>query len=816
MLKRLLLRLYPAEFRDRFGDQWSADFDPHPAAVLDSLAAAGSEHAAILRQDVRYALRSFRRSPLFAAAAIVTIAAGIAANTAMFSLIRAVLLRSAPYPDPDRLTVVSSILRGREQDPSWIPARVFDDLRDGLRSFRSLSALAVPGVTVRIDGLPERHFGAQARGPFFDQLGATALLGRLPTAADERPGAPPVVVLDYHVWRGRFASRTGVLGETLWIDGRPHQIVGVLDERFRFPLVVNFWIPTARHPADEGLFVVGRLASGVTTAAARAELETRLPPDLRRDRGLIVRSLREMSVAGLRPALLAFQAAAALLLLIAAANVSNLLASRALGRRPEMAVRAAIGASPRRLVRQVATEAMTLAVLGGIVGAFGARWLIDVLVRFLPQRVLLDSWILAAEDIRLDGGVLLFCALLTAAAGLLFGAGPALLSVRGDLRAAIASKRRLHILAAVQTGLATALLAGAVLLAQAVGRLENAPLGFDSRGLVRARIGVAGPRRAQIVHGALDVATRLPGVRSAAMANWLPVGAPAVRVAYEGGEALLRVVTPGYFETLATPVRRGRPISDLDHERARRVAVVSESVARDAWPDRDPLAQSIRLDWNGAQVECAIVGVAADVRFSGPGAPVSPAIYVSALQPPWDRVDLREIALRMAPGYPAPATELRKSLAALAPDLPVYQVGPMDRAVENTMGQTVFSADLLRWLSLVAGALAVLGLYGTISYQVAAQTRDVGLRMALGATRGRVVRRVLGLSLRVTAAGIAAGAVAAVALSRLLATAIPGASDLPLVPIALAGAAFLLAALLAAIPPAVRAAAIDPVAALRQ
>jgi predicted permease len=803
------------------------------------------------RQDARHAARALARSPLFTLVAVLSLAIGIGATTAIVSLGDALLLRPPPgIGDPDRLVLVGRTQDGEGFDNFSYPT--FRDYRDGATTFAGLAAVQLEPRSLSLVGPDgaEAVQGATVSGNFFDVLRARPSIGRffLPEE-DSVPGASPVVVLAHDFWGERFGGDSAVVGGTIVLNGTPFTVVGVAGEGFRGPFAIapDLWTPVMASAlvglpdellemrAGVWMIAIGRLAPDVPLSAAQAELSAiahRLAaayPDDVRGHGVRVTpssvfpgELRSI-VGGFMLMLLAV---AGLVLLIASTNVAGMLLARGAARRREIAVRLALGASRPRLVRQLVTESLLLFVVAGAAGIVLARWLVSALVALVPRLP-----VQLALDPRIDGRVLLAALAVTLVSGLLAGLAPAIGSTRPDVVGALkadagGSGRRLRLRGALlvaQIAFSMLLLVTAGLFGRALAHARAIDPGFDPRDVHLASLDLRlanydAERGSAFTAALLERAAGIPEVRTAALSAMLPLDGgglglgPIVAAGVEppdprGWNVDWNVVTPGYFEVLRVPLVAGRPFSDADRAGAPDVAIVNETFARRLWGGADPIGRT--LDNEGRTL--TIVGVARDAKYRTLGEAPRNFIYVPLAQRWFTRTTL---LVRTTPGASL-AAPVRRLVADLDPRLPILdQRSLVDHAATSLFPQRI-ALSVAGALGGVALLLALLGIYGVTAYAVTRRTREIGIRVALGARRGGIVRLVLREGVLLAALGVALGGGAALVLTRLLRGLLYGLP--PTDPVAFGGAAALLAlaALLASWIPARRAAAVDPVEALR-
>jgi predicted permease len=804
-------------------------------------------------KDLRYALRTLRRSPAFTAVTVLLLGLGIGANTAIFSVVNAVLLRPLPFLEPDRLVTVWEDYAPNSR--SVISAPEIEAYLERSRAFEGLAALHQVSFNLTGEGEPALVTGALVPASLFPMLGVRAALGRTFAADEDRPGQGRVALLSHELWERKFGSDPAVVGRAFDLhlnipygpdisrDGS-FTVVGILPSGFRIPFLddqIGIYAPLAFGPellADENhyLFALGRLRPGVPVERAQREVRA-VAAELRRagathnNVGRVdVVPLQEVVVGEVRPALLILLAGVGLVLLAACANVASLQLVRGSLRRREVAVRAAVGASRSRLVRELVTESMLLALAGGALGLLLAHWGVEGLVALAPADLPRLS------EVAVNGRVLAFGLGVAAVTGVLFGLAPALHVSRTPLEqvlreggrgASDARGGRLRRLVVVaEVGLAVLLLAGAGLLARSFRELQRVEPGFDPRNVLTARISLPGSRyatpegREGFYRQLLERLEALPGVRSAATTNIVPFSGwnSASDVEIEGrsaapGEAPVffwRAVSPSYFSALRVPLRKGRLPGPEDLGEQARAVVVNEAAVSRFWPGQDPLGKRIRLSPDDAPW-WPVVGVVADVYDGGLELAPGPTLYVPTLRP----ADAA-LAIRTDGDPTALAPALRQAVLALDPNLPLSDVSTLESRLDRSTAQRRFNALLMGLFAGLALLLAAVGLYGVVASSVTERTREIGLRVALGAAPRDVTLGVVRQGLRLVASGVALGLVAALALARLLSSLLYGIS--PSDPSTLAGVTLVLgaSALLASWLPAQRASRLDPLAALRE
>jgi putative ABC transport system permease protein len=796
-----------------------------------------------LLQDLRYALRTLAKTPGFAFIVVLTLALGIGANTAIFSVVKGVLLTPLPYQDPSRLVVVWES-KGTSTHNVVNPAN-YMDWHDRATSFSGLALLSWAGLTFTGDQA-ERVPGRAVTPDLFGVLGATPLLGRTFNAEESRPHGPRVIVLSEALWRRRFGVDPAIVGRAVPVAGGTVRVVGVMPASFR-PMPLGreeYWEPMAldwSNRARNGRYAmaVGRLRDGVTIERAQTEL-SRIARQLESDApdfdtgwSATVVPLMEQVVGGAQRTILVVLGAVSLVLLIACANVANLMLARAASRERELAVRAALGASRWRLVRQTLVESVILALAGGAAGALLASWGVHLLVRAAPPDVP------RLADIRVDLTVLAVTGLLSMAAGVLFGL-PAALSRSGaaiqGLHAAatrttagVPAARLRGALVIAQMSLAIVLLVGAGLLVRSLRRLIAVDPGFDPANISAVTITLPDAtypdslRRVAFYERLLERVRTMPGVQSAGIISWLPMtpGNAATSLTVVGrpepapGQkptAAIRIVDPGYFDAMRIPLKRGRSLAPSDRLGSVPVAVISEAMVRKLWPGEDPIGQHVKVDWWHEKVSVEIVGVVGDSRHDGLDAEFEPTLFY-----PFAQESQGGMSLVLRSTLP-PATLTRMVRAAVSEmdkGLPVADAVTMYHHIAEMMADRRYPAFVLGLFAALALTLAAVGIYGVLSYTVGQRTREIGVRLALGARPADVLRTVLGGGLRLTLAGVALGAMAAGLAAGALGKLLYGVRPLDPLTFALVTLVLVGVALLAMAAPARRAARVDPMVALR-
>jgi putative ABC transport system permease protein len=794
--------------------------------------------------DVRYALRSLARQPTFTTVAVLTLVLGIGANTAIFSVIKAVLLNQLPYRDPSRLVVLSE--QNPDGNPDLVAPLTYADWNEQSRAIPSLAAFrqlryAFAGVSAPLN-VPS----VRATPNLFALLGVNPILGRGFVAEEGRPGSDHVAVLSRAFWQRHFGGSPGVIGRTIQLDAQPYTVVGVMPGDFDFPPSgrVDVWTPLSFDPNDahgrsrkaRSLSIVGRLADGVALEQAQREMNviaSRLAttyPDSNTGWGARVIAAQQQLVTTVKPALLVISGAVGFLLLIVCANVANLILARLSSRRTELAVRAALGASRWQLVRQVLIESGVLAITGGALGLFVA-WAAIRFVHSLPEGSLPRM-----QDVRLDAGVLVFALAASIVVALLSGLLPALHASRTGVRdtaKAFASTttgsggRLLGALVVVEVALALVLLVGAGLMTRSFAELMRVSPGFEPRNLLAVQIYLPQAKyktavdRTRFYKEAVHRIAALPGVRSAAGVSALPMYPVGIdfalpftidgKAAPANGEeprADIRMATPGYFETMKIALRRGRTIDERDLPGLPGAMVINETMARRYFDGESPIGKVVKNPHGAAQV----VGVVADVKHYGLDSEPRAELFMPAWQQPLNGMAL---IVRTASDPQPYVDQIRREVLAIDAEQPIFDTSTMVDVVSRSVFLPRISMLLLGAFAVSALLLAVVGIYGVVSYSVGQRTRELGLRMALGADAGTTLRLVMGRSLLLIGAGTLCGLVVSFAAARLIAGLLYAVG--PLDPLVFVSVSALLAAAgaVATLIPARRATRVDPIVALR-
>ncbi len=802
---------------------------------------------------MRFAARTLRKSPGMAFAAIATLALGSGVNTAVFSVTSALLLKPFAYRDPQRLVLIEVKRKDSngEIDNSFSLGR-YEMVRDDNRSFSGVGAAANDTADLTGRGEPLEIPIARVSPNFFAVLGVNPQHGRMFTEEEGKPGGAPVVMIGDSLWRTRFGGDPGIVGQTVNLDAEPQTIVGILPAGVTFPFLgpAEVWspryfelsvIPPQNIRSGTGyLTTVARLAPGASLKSAATEMEVlnsrytrenpKAPdagPNVRMETG----DLRDRTVAGVRTGLLLLSAAVGVILLISCANVANLLLSHALTRRKELAIRAALGAGTGAIVRQLLTESLLLTSIGGAIGLM-LSWAATKYLAASGAGILPSGF-----PIELDWRVLLFTIAVSAFAAFAVGLSPALQLSRADLRSALGEegrgssagmyrKRLAGVLVIAQIALSMVLLVGTGLLVRSFALLLQADPGFDPANVLTANISLPTVKYAtaqsQITFfdSLLRRLSAVPGVRAAGMSAALPLthiritpilteGQPAVPLA-ERPFTIVEAISPGFFSAMRIPVTAGRAFTDADTNQSARVVIVNAALAHRYWSLQNPVGRHIAV---GRQPAAEIVGVAGNASNDGLALDPEPQVYLPFTQLPWGNMN---ILIRTAVEPHSLFGAIGKQVGALDPDLPVTKLQTVGDIMDDARAQPRFTMSLLGMFSVVALVLAIVGVHGVLACSVAQRRFELGIRLALGGNRSQIVRMVVGQGLALTLIGIAAGVIAALVLTRVMASVLYKISAFDLVTFIAAPTAFLIVCLLASYVPARRAAQIDPGEVLRE
>ena len=818
-----------------------------------------------LIHDVRYALRSFAKNPGFAIAAVLLLAIGIGANTAIFSVTNALLLHPLPYKDADRLVILWNRSPGLGITEDWFSTAQYFDIRNGHQGFEDV-AIAIGG-NYNLTGAgrdPERVGTIRVSSNLLPMLGVGAALGRLFVSEEDHGGTSGTVLLSHGMWARRYGSDPYILGKSITLNGLPYEVVGVLPHSFSLPHEVlptldgaeqaDILLPLPLTPAaatirnHEDYNIMGKLKSGVTVQQAQAEMET-ITSRLRRDfpeayppnGGLTfsIVPLLDQVVGNVRRTLFVLLGSVGFLLLIACANVANLQLSRAVSRQKEIGVRMALGAGRGRIIRQLLTESAVLALGGGLLGVLLCIWSMHWI------RVLGAASIPRLHDVGMDGRVLLFTLLLSSLSGILFGLAPALRSSRVDVYATLkdasrgsagasavwgrgSNTRRLLVIS--ELALSVVLLIGAGLLVRSFVRLQDVPPGFNPQNVLTFELAMTGHRyddKQDILNTYRELWERLeklPGTKAAGGISSLPLSDAAAwtPITIEGraplpGEKFInadaRVVSGHYFQAMEIPVRQGRLFNELDTPTSPAVILIDQRLAAEYWPAQDPIGKRIHLvDMNAENYWHTVIGVVGRVKHDSLDSDPRIAFYVAQSQYP---VRTMTAVLRSGGDPAGLASAVKSSLSNLDPDLPLHAVRTMEDRVQSSLARRRFSMLMLGCFAGVALLLTMIGIYGVMAYLVNQGTREIGIRMALGATQRHILTLVVRQGMLLAFSGVFIGVVGAFALTRLMQSMLFGVGATDAATFSSIPALLILVALVASFVPARRAARLDPMISLR-
>lgn len=795
-------------------------------------------------RDVQYGMRMLIRKPGFTAVAVITLALGIGANTMIFSVVNAVLLSPLPFPDSARLVRIGeshSHYKGNFTYASFL------DLGNETESIENIAAARFWSDNLTDGGEPEQVSIMLVSANFFPALGIAPQLGRTFLPEEDTPGRDGVVVLSHALWQRRYGGDPNLIGKTIKLGGAQRTVIGVMPQGFQSNIIYSgqydVWAPLVAggllhdNRRSHLLAVIARLKPRATMARAEAELgalatgiEQRNPGVDDPEMGITVIGLQERLVAPMRPALLVLLCAVGCVLLIACANVANLMLARSAAREKEMAIRLALGASRWRITRQLLTESALLGFAGGAVGLLLAVWCVDSIIALAPGNLP------RIGEVRIDGRVLFFTLVTSLVTGIVFGIAPALqlprLSIQEVVkdggRGSTGSRRRWlrRSLVVSEVAVAMVLLIGAGLLINSFWRLQQVDRGFDARNVLTLNMTLSrystNEQQVAFLKETLERVSQTPGVRAAGVTSTLPLGGgPSTEFVIEGRPPLaagdqptadIRIVDPNYFHAMGIPLRAGRPFAETDSTTAPAVMVINENMARRFWPDEDPIGKRVTMkDW-GAPLTGEIVGIAGDVKADGLDSETRPMIYWAYPQFP---VIFNSIVVRTDGNPLSLAGAIKSQIWSVDPAQPIASVATMEQLLADSVSPRRFNMTLIGVFAVIALALAAVGIYGVISYTVSQRTHEIGIRVAVGAQGADVLRLVVGQGMALALSGVGVGLIAAFGLTRLMSSLLFGvtATD-PLtfiaVPVILTGTA-----LAACFVPARRATKIDPMIALR-
>jgi putative ABC transport system permease protein len=813
-----------------------------------------------LLQDMRYGVRMLMKRPGFTIIAVLALALGIGANTAIFSVVNAVLLRPLAFGEPERLVMVwgSAPQLGYDLLPATAPETV--DWREQSKVFENLAAFKSWAWTMPGTGGPEQLWGARVSASLFPALNVKPILGRTFLPEEDREGGAKVVVMGYGLWQRSFGGEPSIIGRTIALSGQSYTVVGVMPQGFKFPGGENMlaglqfspktelWEPLQLTREELGargthnMAVIARLKPGVTLRQAQAEMTAvalhlgEQYPKFNKGLGVKLVPLHEQVVGNVRPALLILLGTVGFVLLIACANVANLLLARAASRQKEISIRTALGASRMRIIRQLLTESLLLSVMGGTLGLLLAMWGIDALGALIPETVP------RADEIGVDARMLGFTLLISILTGLVFGLAPALQASKTDVnealkegtRGATAGLRRNRfrsVLVISEVALALMLLIGAGLLIRSFMRLQQVNPGLDPRGVVAMEISVPSiapsnyekpEQQAAFFHQLLERTRVLPGIQSSAVVSSLPLsgavessdfsieGRAAAPEGQEEPQADYTMVSADYFRVMSIPLMRGRAFTEQDTKESQGVVIVNEQLAARFWPGEDAVGKRLTLSFEKSPRE--VVGVVGDIKQTSLNASASPGVYLPYQQFPYPGMTF---VVRTQADAASITSAVRREVQAIDANVPVSNIRTMEQVIATSVSQSRFSMLLLGLFAAVALLLAMVGIYGVLAYSVSERVHEIGVRIALGAQSKDILRLVVGHGMVLTLIGVAAGIAGAFVLTRLMSSLIYGVSATDPLTFAVVSLGLAEGALLACYIPARRATRVDPIEALR-
>jgi putative ABC transport system permease protein len=829
------------------------------AGDVDEVASMRSRPVDAITTDVRFAFRTLRKAPGFTAVVMLTLALGIGATTAIFTIVDAVMLRPYPYADMDRIVMLAETTRaGQTLSIAWAN---FQDWREQNQVFEHLGIYR--GAVLNLTGgdQPERLIASLVSSDVFKAVGLQAMIGRTFTADEDRAGAPRVAVVSERFWRSHLDADASAIGRTIMLDGEPHIVVGVMPAGMRFPsrttdvwLPVGLFVPTfpADRGAHPGLFAVAKLKTGIGVARASADMDAiarrleRQYPMSNTDHTVSIEPYYEQIVQNIRPALLALSGAVAFVLLIGCANLANLMLARADTRQREMAIREALGASRRRIAQQMLTESLLMALGGGALGALLAWWGVKAFVAMRPSTV--PRIDLVAVDLR----VLAFAAVVSIGVGIAFGLAPAMRAASLDLLTSLkdasrgtaaAGRRTRSALVVLEVALALVLLVGAGLTIRSFAALAAIDLGFDPSHVVTMRVSLPNARYPQLARWSafhrelLRRAAGIPSVEAVGLNSSTPLegGGAESEVRYEGQPppsspkeegttCLFQAASPDYFRAMGIAVVRGRAFTERDNADSLSVAVVEEALVQKFFPNDDPIGKRIAFEFtghgpSGRPIWREVIGVVRHVRHYGlVREPANLQVYAPLEQLPVWFVNRRPTMTLFARTPLEPeqlAASIRQAVSGIDRDVPVFSVQTMDQYVAQSTEQSRLNMTLLVIFGALALVLASLGIYGVLSYFVGRRTQEIGIRMALGATRVDVMRLIVGYGMKLTLTGVVIGLCASWAITRSLAALLVGVSPHDPGTFAAIGLLLVAIAFMASYLPGRRATRVDPMITLR-
>jgi len=793
-------------------------------------------------QDLRYGARALLKNPGFTLVAVITLGLGIGANTAIFSVVNAALLRRLPY-DAARLAAVESFNPQKEKRAYGASPADFWDWQEQSRTFEQLTMYSGGGIRLKESERIEVISGARVTVNFFATFGVQPMLGRAFDNEEGFVGGPRAVVLSHRLWQQRYGGDPQIVGSALKTPDGAMTVIGVMPPDFKFPSYAQVWTPIARDSgemksrAHRYFQAVGRIRRGETIESAQAEmtaiaarLATSYPKD-NQGRTVQLTDWRESLSEDSREALLVLMGAVGFVLLIACANVANLLLTRAAARRREMAIRLALGATRAKVLRQLLTESLLLSLIGGALGLALAAWGVEALTRLLPElNFSFQSLSELRGEIRVDRVALLFTLVISILTGLFFGLAPGWQAAKTDFNeslkeggrggGAAGHQRARHALVVVETALALTLLAGAGLLINSFARLLRVDPGYDPNGLMVMPLGFPAQNKHAFAQHVMERVAATPGVTSVALMSYPTLGGLNFPINRESnplpdGDAMVAysAISPTYFRTLKTPLLAGREFDDRDLPNAPQVTIINETAARLYFAGENPLGRKLVISYMNQRLTPEIIGVAGDVKQEEPSKPTKPEILVPFAQVPWFSGSL---LVRSA--HPDPLivkNAVQQAIWSVNPELPESKAEPLTTTLAGQVAEPRLYALLLGVFAAIALTLAAVGIYSVIAYSVAQRTQEIGVRMALGAQTGAILKLVVGQGMKLVASGVALGLAASLGLTRLMSNMLFGVSAVDPSTFIVITLLLTFVALMACWIPARRAAKVDPMVALR-
>lgn len=810
-----------------------------------------------LRQDLRFGLRQLRKSPGFAAVAVITLALGIGANTAIFSVVNNVLLRPLAFQDPDQLVRIWHVPPAKSSPGMSlfaVSAANYIDWEKQNHGFQQMAIYTFHGFTLTGTQTPEQVQASAVSSGFFATLGVQPMLGRVFSPDEDQPGHSHVVVLSHRFWQEHFGSNPGIVGHNIGLDGQGYLVAGVMPPSFRIPDFAQLWTPMAWTDQERAVrgehhyMVVARLKPGVHVNQAQAEMSTisdrlqQMYPADDKGWGAVVMPLHDDLVSDVRPALLVLLGAVAFVLLIACVNVANLALAKTLSRQKEIAIRTALGASAARVLRQILTETVLLALSGGAIGLAFAHFGIRLIMAFLADKVP------RSVEVGLDSRVLAFTAIISILAGIVAGVLPAVRLTRRDVNSALkqgvrgtdsdsGGHRTRSILVVAEVALSVILLFGAGLMIRSFRQLQNVNPGFEPQGVLTMTVSVSNakfPSAAQQISFFEQILQRvhtLPGVESTGVIDAIPLSGNGSHqpVAIEGRPVLpmseqpevdVRLVSPKYMDAMRIPIVRGHNLADTDVVGRQSVILISQSMAKQFWPGEDPVGKRLKLEFSPEAVR-EVVGVVGDVKDDGMDQTRPPAtLYVPLAQVStpvdggWNSFPMT-LVVRSAANPGGLISAVSNSIHTVDPEIPVRDILTMDEVVNNSISQQRFNMLLLGAFAGLALLLAAIGIYSVLSYSVRRRVQEIGIRLALGARISDVLRMVVVEGMKPTLLGVVVGIIGAFGLGRFLSSLIYGVKSTDPATFLAVAVVLSMVALFASAIPAYRAAKVDPMIALR-